>query len=131
MIWDDQKMEQMVKLRKSGLTAQETALVLGTTANTVYSKERRIRNGSTAHTKPKDGSNQRRYTSNEVGVSPREVTETYKVFLVTNTKTNTYYKISGMGHELPHKALKSTILGEERRMYSETAKALLVYERIM
>ena len=38
MIWDDQKMEQMVKLRKSGLTAQETALVLGTTANTIYSK---------------------------------------------------------------------------------------------
>ena len=47
MIWDDQKVEQMVKLRKSGLTAQETALVLGTTANTIYSKERRIRNGST------------------------------------------------------------------------------------
>lgn len=131
MIWDDQKVEQMLKLRKSGLTAQETALALGCGANTIYSKERRIRNGSTTHTKPKDGSKQRRYTSNKVGVSPREVTNKYKVFMVTNKANNTHYKVSGMGHELPAPSLKSTILGEVRRIYDKELETTLEYERIM
>ena len=51
--------------------------------------------------------------------------------MVTNKANNTHYKVSGMGHELPAPSLKSTILGEMRRIYDKELETTLEYERIM
>ena len=133
MIWDDKLVEQMIELRKSGLTIKRIAEIMGASSSCISRKLKRVRMGITAHTKPKDGSNTRKFTRNILGESPREVTETYKAFLVTNTTTGITFKVSGVAHELPHRTLKSTVLGEVRKIKKKVKEDTMVleYERIL
>ena len=132
MIWDDKLVEQMVELRNSGLTIKRIGEKMGASSSCISRKLKRVRMGITAHTKPKDGGDTRKLTKNIRGASPREVTETYKAFNVTNTTTGIKFKVSGMGHELPHRTLKSTVLGEVRKIKKKKVVTMVLeYERIL
>jgi len=130
MIWNDAKVKEMTDLKSLGLSTAEAAKRMGCPVNALYGKLRRIRQGSLTHTKPANGKTER-FSSKAVGKSPRAVTETYKVFIVTNVDTNVKFKLAGMGHELPDKTLKSTIIGEIRRKFHKKLKQTFEYERIM
>jgi hypothetical protein len=128
MIWDDKLVEQMVELRNSGLTIKRIGEKMGASSSCISRKLKRVRVGITAH---KDGGDTRKLT-NILGVSPREVTETYKAFNVTNTTTGIRFRVSGVGHELPHRTLKSTVLGEVRKIKKKKVVTMVLeYERIL